>query len=98
MLTVSRARFFQTVEKLFVFVDVAIVAQRIGATVVQREDFHQRDDLEHVENWNSRHLLHNLEFFTLHFHITWYHSMIWRINTDWLSISRRRPRFISHAR
>ena len=34
------------------------MAQRIGATVVlQHEDFHQRDDLEHVENWNSRHLL-----------------------------------------
>ena len=33
------------------------MAQRIGATVVQHEDFHQGDDLEHVENWDSRHLL-----------------------------------------
>ena len=36
--------------------DVAIVAQRIGATVIQHEDFHQGDDVEHVENWDSRHL------------------------------------------
>ena len=37
--------------------DVAIVAQRIGATVIQQEDFHGRVDLEHVENWDSRHSL-----------------------------------------
>ena len=37
--------------------DVAIVAQRIGTTVIQHEDFHRRDDLEHVEHWDSRHLL-----------------------------------------
>ena len=37
--------------------DVAIVAQRIGATVIQQEDFHRRVDLEHVENWDSRHSL-----------------------------------------
>ena len=37
--------------------DVASVAQRIGATVIQQEDFHRRDDLEHVENWDSRHSL-----------------------------------------
>ena len=37
--------------------DVANVAERIGATVVQHEDFHQRDDPEHVENWDSCHLL-----------------------------------------
>ena len=35
--------------------DVAIVAQRIGATVIQQEDYYRRDDLEHVENWG--HLL-----------------------------------------
>ena len=33
------------------------MGQRIGATVVRHEYFHQRDDLEHVGNWNSRHLL-----------------------------------------
>ena len=33
----------------------------------------------------------NLEFFTLHFHTTWYHSMIWFVNLDWLSNPRRRP-------
>ena len=36
--------------------DVAIVAQ-IGATVIQQEDLHRRIDLEHVENWDSRHSL-----------------------------------------
>ena len=33
----------------------------------------------------------NLELFTWHLHITWYHIMVWRINTSWLSITRRRP-------
>ena len=33
------------------------MAQRIGATVIQHEDFHQMDDLEHVKNEDSRHLL-----------------------------------------
>ena len=39
------------------------MAQRIGATatVVQQKDFHRRVDLEHVENWDSR---HSLELFT----------------------------------
>ena len=33
------------------------MAERIGATVNQQEDFHRRFDLEHVENWDSRHSL-----------------------------------------
>ena len=39
--------------------DVAIVAQRIGATVSQQEDFLRKLDLdlEHVENRDSRHSL-----------------------------------------
>ena len=40
-----------------VFVDVAIVDQRIGATVIQQEVFLRKVDLEHVENWDSRHSL-----------------------------------------
>ena len=36
--------------------DVAIVVQRTGTIVVPHEHYHQKDDLEHVENWNSRHL------------------------------------------
>ena len=37
--------------------DVAIVAQRIGTTVIQQQDLHRTVELEHVENWDSRHSL-----------------------------------------
>ena len=33
------------------------MTQTLGATVIQQEDFHRRVDLEHVENWDSRHSL-----------------------------------------
>ena len=33
------------------------MAQRIGEPVIQQEDFPRKADLEHVENWDSRHSL-----------------------------------------
>ena len=52
------------------------MAQRIGATVIQQEDFHRRVDLEHVENSDSRHSLQpRILHLAFPHHLATYHDL-----------------------
>ena len=71
--------------------DVVTVAQKIGATatLVQQTDFLRTAVLEHVEIGICV-IRSNLELSSGHFHITGYHSMVWRVDIDWLSITKKK--------